>query len=390
MTYADLADALDVTVPAVKSLLVRARVGLVEAAEARDADCAEIRADLMRSYDRGVKASGRARKHMRNCDACAEYRGALRGMKRSFAALTPIGFAPFALAAKIIGVGGGAGGAGGRLGRRGRRRRGRRRARSPRSCARPRSPRVARSKSASGRPPLAAARVRQAREGARSAKAVASRRPRRSSSSPSVARSPGPSHRSASRRRGRRRPPRRTRRLAQAARSRRLAARRDQAPVIEDDITPAAATEDPQVETGGTARAGRGRRRHAGPDRDARAHRPAATRRQPTPAPATAARRAAGHGARRPTAAPAPRRRPPTPEIRRRAPAARAARVAPSTTRSPSHTRSCWSAADGGPGCSRWSPCTARRAGLRWAGAGCGRTTTRAPRCATCCACPAR
>ena len=32
-------------------------------------------------------------------------------MKRSFAALTPIGFAPFALAAKIIGVGSGAGGA---------------------------------------------------------------------------------------------------------------------------------------------------------------------------------------------------------------------------------------------------------------------------------------
>ena len=52
MTYADLAVALDVTVPAVKSLLVRARIGLVEAAEARDADCGEIRADLLRSYDR--------------------------------------------------------------------------------------------------------------------------------------------------------------------------------------------------------------------------------------------------------------------------------------------------------------------------------------------------
>lgn len=111
MTYADLAAALDVTVPAVKSLLVRARVGLVEAAEARDADCAEIQADLMRSYDRGVKASGRARKHMKSCDSCREYRGALRGMKRSFAALAPIGFAPFALAAKVIGVGGSAGGA---------------------------------------------------------------------------------------------------------------------------------------------------------------------------------------------------------------------------------------------------------------------------------------
>src|SRR3954468_2098166 len=112
MSYADLAVALDVTVPAVKSLLVRARVGLVEAAEARDADCEEIRADLMRAYDRGVKASGRARKHMRSCDGCREYRTALRGVRRSFAALTPVGFAPFAFAAKLIGFGGSAGGAG--------------------------------------------------------------------------------------------------------------------------------------------------------------------------------------------------------------------------------------------------------------------------------------
>src|SRR4051794_7292416 len=110
MSYADLAVALDVTVPAVKSLLVRARVGLVEAAEARDADCEEIRADLMRAYDRGVKASGRARKHMRSCDGCREYRTALRGVKRSFAALTPVGFAPLAFAAKLIGLGGSAGG----------------------------------------------------------------------------------------------------------------------------------------------------------------------------------------------------------------------------------------------------------------------------------------
>src|SRR6201985_474693 len=79
MSYVDLAAALDVTVPAIKSLLVRARVGLVEAMEARDADCQEIRDDLLRAYDKGVKASGRARKHMRSCDGCREYRVALRG-----------------------------------------------------------------------------------------------------------------------------------------------------------------------------------------------------------------------------------------------------------------------------------------------------------------------
>ena len=106
MAYADLARALDVTVPAVKSLLVRARIGLVEAAEARDADCAEIRADLMGTYDRGVKASGRARRHLRDCDGCRDYRTSLRGLQRSFAALSPIGAGPLAMAgAKLLGLG---------------------------------------------------------------------------------------------------------------------------------------------------------------------------------------------------------------------------------------------------------------------------------------------
>jgi len=111
LSYTDMAGALDVTVPAVKSLLVRARVGLVEAQESRDADCEEIRRDLMASYDRGVKASGRARRHMRECDGCCEYRQALRGVRRSFASLTPVGAGPAALLAKLIGVGGASGGA---------------------------------------------------------------------------------------------------------------------------------------------------------------------------------------------------------------------------------------------------------------------------------------
>ena len=112
LSYADLAGALDVTVPAVKSLLVRARVGLVEAQESRDADCGEIQRDLLASYDRGVKASGRARRHMRECHACREYRSDLRGVRRRFAALSPVGAGPLALVAKLLG-GGGAAAAGG-------------------------------------------------------------------------------------------------------------------------------------------------------------------------------------------------------------------------------------------------------------------------------------
>jgi RNA polymerase sigma factor (sigma-70 family) len=112
LSYADLAGALDVTVPAVKSLLVRARVGLVEAQESRDADCGEIQRDLMASYDRGVKASGRARRHLRECAGCQEYRNELRGMRRRFAALAPAGAGPVALIAQLLG-GGGAAAAGG-------------------------------------------------------------------------------------------------------------------------------------------------------------------------------------------------------------------------------------------------------------------------------------
>jgi len=112
LSYADLAGALDVTVPAVKSLLVRARVGLVEAQESRDADCGEIQRDLMASYDRGVKASGRARRHLRECSGCRDYRSELRGMRRGFAALAPAGAGPVALIAQLLG-GGGAAAAGG-------------------------------------------------------------------------------------------------------------------------------------------------------------------------------------------------------------------------------------------------------------------------------------
>jgi RNA polymerase sigma factor (sigma-70 family) len=110
LSYAELADALDTSVPAIKSLLVRARVGLVEAGEARDAACADIRADLARAHDRGVRASGRSRRHVRDCDGCREYRHALRGPRTGVAALIP---APLMTAANLLGIGGASSGAAG-------------------------------------------------------------------------------------------------------------------------------------------------------------------------------------------------------------------------------------------------------------------------------------
>ncbi|CAA9475044.1 MAG: hypothetical protein AVDCRST_MAG65-1059, partial [uncultured Solirubrobacteraceae bacterium] len=108
LSYADLADALDVTVPAVKSLLVRARIGLVEAAEARDTSCCEIRDDLSLSFGKGVRASAKARKHMKECDGCRDYRAGLKGLSSGIGALVPASPSPFGLLAKLLGLGGGA------------------------------------------------------------------------------------------------------------------------------------------------------------------------------------------------------------------------------------------------------------------------------------------
>jgi RNA polymerase sigma factor (sigma-70 family) len=110
MSYAELGEALGVSLQAVKSLLVRARIGLVEAVEARDTACADIRADLECSFDRGVRASGRSRRHLRDCDGCAEYRAQLRGVRAGFAALSPGGPGPLAAALKLLGLGSAAGG----------------------------------------------------------------------------------------------------------------------------------------------------------------------------------------------------------------------------------------------------------------------------------------
>ena len=109
MPYADVANALAVSVPAVKSLLVRARVGLAQAGEARDTSCTRIREDLMVSHDRGVRTSGLARRHMRDCPDCRRFRSEVRGVSRHFAAMLPV-LGPIGLVAKLLGVGSAGGG----------------------------------------------------------------------------------------------------------------------------------------------------------------------------------------------------------------------------------------------------------------------------------------
>jgi RNA polymerase sigma factor (sigma-70 family) len=109
MSYLEIADALAISVAAVKSLLVRARVGLAQSAEARDTSCSEVREDLIVAHDRGVRPTGMARRHLRDCAGCREFRGHLRGTSRQFAALLPA-LGPLGVLAKLLGFGGGAGG----------------------------------------------------------------------------------------------------------------------------------------------------------------------------------------------------------------------------------------------------------------------------------------
>src|SRR6202012_5724481 len=112
MTYADVAGALGVSVPAVKSLLVRARVGLAQANEARDTACDRIREDPIVAHDRGVRASGLARRHLRDCPQCRQFRTEVRGVSRQLAAFAPA-LGPLGVIAKVLGIGGGGGAAAG-------------------------------------------------------------------------------------------------------------------------------------------------------------------------------------------------------------------------------------------------------------------------------------
>ncbi|WP_249010325.1 RNA polymerase sigma factor [Conexibacter sp. DBS9H8] len=105
MSYQELADSLDLTIPAIKSLLVRARGGLAAAAEARDTDCEQIRVEIIESHERGVRPNALVRRHLGDCAACRAYRESVRGISRSLAALIP---GPVLLASKFIGAGAGA------------------------------------------------------------------------------------------------------------------------------------------------------------------------------------------------------------------------------------------------------------------------------------------
>ncbi|MDQ4048951.1 MAG: sigma-70 family RNA polymerase sigma factor, partial [Actinomycetota bacterium] len=110
LSYEQIAEAMDTTVPSVKSLLVRARVNLAEASEARLLTCDEVRLELGQVAERLVKSSPPARRHLKSCVRCRTFRSELRSTSRALAAVYPIG--PLVILKKLglakLGLGGGA------------------------------------------------------------------------------------------------------------------------------------------------------------------------------------------------------------------------------------------------------------------------------------------
>jgi RNA polymerase sigma factor (sigma-70 family) len=100
LSYDQIAEAMETTVPSVKSLLVRARVSLAEAAEARRLTCDEVREELGEVAEGLQRMSPPVRRHLRACDRCAAFRKQLRDNNRALAALFPVG--PLLLLKKLL------------------------------------------------------------------------------------------------------------------------------------------------------------------------------------------------------------------------------------------------------------------------------------------------
>jgi RNA polymerase sigma factor (sigma-70 family) len=114
MSYEEIAQAMETSVPSVKSLLVRARISLAEASQARQLTCGEVRIDLAEAAEGLRKLSGPVRRHVRDCDECGDFRSQLRSNDKVLAALVPVGplVALKAFVVSKLGLGGtGAGGA---------------------------------------------------------------------------------------------------------------------------------------------------------------------------------------------------------------------------------------------------------------------------------------
>jgi RNA polymerase sigma factor (sigma-70 family) len=100
LSYEQIAEAMETTIPSVKSLLVRARVSLAEAAEARTLSCDQVREELGEVAEGLRRSTAPARRHVRGCERCQGFKSQLRATNRALAAVYPV--APLLLFKKAL------------------------------------------------------------------------------------------------------------------------------------------------------------------------------------------------------------------------------------------------------------------------------------------------
>lgn len=102
LSYDQIAETMDTSIPSVKSLLVRARVSLAEAAESRRLSCDEVRLELGAVAEGLQKISPPARRHVSDCERCRSFKKELSTTNRKLTMLAPIG--AFAAFKAIVGL----------------------------------------------------------------------------------------------------------------------------------------------------------------------------------------------------------------------------------------------------------------------------------------------
>ena len=113
--HPEIAQVLGCETRRVKALVFQARSALIQDRRAREIPCPEIREQLA-TASAGELRRGHVRRHVRNCEGCAEFRDDVRRQRGLLAVVLPVipslGLKESALAAAGIGGGGAAGGGG--------------------------------------------------------------------------------------------------------------------------------------------------------------------------------------------------------------------------------------------------------------------------------------
>ncbi len=100
LSYDQIAQAMETSIPSVKSLLVRARISLAEAAEARKLSCEDVRLELGTVAEGLAKLSTPARRHVRGCERCSFFKKQLKDNNHALAMIMPVG--PLLLVKKLV------------------------------------------------------------------------------------------------------------------------------------------------------------------------------------------------------------------------------------------------------------------------------------------------